>query len=765
MRKISRIAVLGAGTMGSQIAALFANAGIPSLLLDVTSPGKRRNAASSDAVAKLLQQRQSAFFLPELADLIECGNFDDDLPRVGECEWIIEAVAEELGIKRALWERVAVHSGRDTVLSTNTSGIQIGQIARNFPRSFQQRFLGTHFFNPPRYLYLLEVIPGNETDLSIVSWVSEFGEQVLGKGVVVGKDTPNFIANRIGSFYSAAIQAAMVEGEYTIEDVDALTGPLIGIPKSATFRLIDIIGLDIWTQVARNLYIQTEDVWRHRFVPMPYVEAMLEKGWLGEKAGQGFYRRYGPENRIDVLDWKTLEYRPAKGTSFDRVEQLRRNPDVAARIGSLIEENDRAGWFVWRVLREVFVYSVSMIPEICERIVEVDRAMRWGFGHKLGPFELWDALGFPQIAKRIERDGVGLPENVQRMLSAGASSFYRKSEYFDFGQGEFRKLKNRFGVVILQDRKDTYGEVDRNEEASLIDLGEGVLCLEFHSKMNAIGDGTLQVMGRAVDLLSTDFQAMIIANEGETFSAGANLATLLDAAQAGNLSSIESFIRRFQQALMSLKYAPKPVVCAAFSRALGGGCEVVLHCHRVQAWAELYMGLVELNVGLIPAGGGTKEMALRFSDPLKGFDLIASAKVSGSAAEARMLGLLRPEDRITMNRDFLIGDAKAFALELANAYRPASRGAEISLAGERGYERMRERIETGKISGEFTEHDSVILDRIAYVLSGGRTDPGSSITEERLLDLELEAFLSLCEMPKTQERIQHILRTGKPLKN
>lgn len=751
--------------MGSQIAALFANAGVPSLLLDVASPGKRRNAASLDAVAKLLEQRQSAFFLPESAGLIECGNFDDDLPRVGECDWIIEAVAEDLGIKRALWKRVAVHSGCDTFLSTNTSGIQVGQIARDFPQSFQRRFLGTHFFNPPRHLHLLEVIPGAETDLSIVKWVSEFGEHVLGKGVVVCKDTPNFIANRIGSFYSAAIQAAMVEGEFTVEEVDALTGPLIGMPKSATFRLIDIIGLDIWTQVARNLYVHTKDAWRYRFVPMPYAQAMVEKGWLGEKAGQGFYRRSRPGNQIDVLDWKTLEYRPVTGDSFDNVEKIRRNPDVAVRIRSLIEEDGRIAWFLWRVLREVFLYSVALIPEISDRIVEVDRAMRWGFGHKLGPFELWDALGFRQVARRIESEGIDLPENVQHMLSAGVPSFYRKTEYFDLRQGQFRKLESQPGVVVLKDCKDTYGEVYRNEEASLVDLGEGVLCLEFHSKMNAICDGTLEMMGRGTDLLSTDFQAMIIANEGENFSAGANLATLLSAAQQGNFSSIECFIRGFQQALMSLKYAPKPVLCAAFSRALGGGCEVVLQTHRVQAWAELYMGLVELNVGLIPAGGGTKEMALRFSDQLEGFNLIATAKVSGSAAEARMLGLLRPEDRITMNRDFLIGDAKTFALELTKTYRPATRGKEICFWGERRYEQMRERIEAGKISGEFTEHDSVILDRLAYVLSGGRIASGSTVTEERLLDLELEAFLSLCGMPKTQERIKHILRTGKPLKN
>jgi len=751
--------------MGSQIAALFANAGIPSLLLDLSSPGRTRNANSLNAVARMLQQRQSAFFLPEFADLIECGNFDDDLARVGGCDWIIEAVAEDLGVKRALWERVAAHSGRDTVLSTNTSGIQLGQITGNFPRSIQQRFLGTHFFNPPRYLHLLEVIPGNETDLSIVQRISEFGEDVLGKGIVVCKDTPNFIANRIGSFYSAAIQAAMVEGEYAIEEIDALTGPLIGIPKSATFRLIDIVGLDIWMQVARNLYVHAEDRWRDRFRPMPYADAMIEKGWLGEKAGQGFYRRSGLGNHIEVLDWKTLEYRPVQSVSFESVERIRRVPDVAARIRSLIEENDRAGWLLWRVLREVFVYSIAMIPEISERIVEVDRAMRWGFGHKLGPFELWDALGFQQIAKRIESDGIDFPENGRRMLSAGASSFYRKAEYFDFGQRQFHKLESRSRVVVLQDRKDTYGEVDRNDEASLIDLGEGVLCLEFHSKMNAIGHGTLQMMGRGVDLLSTDFQAMIIANEGENFSAGANLATLLSAAQAREFRAIESFIKNFQQALMSLKYAPKPVVCAAFSRALGGGCEVVLQSHRVQAWAELYMGLVELNVGLIPAGGGTKELAMRFSDPLGGLNLIATSKVSGSAVEARKLGLLRPEDRITMNRDFLIGDAKTLALELTNAYRPGRPAKGIFVSGESGYERMRERIEAGRVSGAFTEHDSVILDRLAYVLSGGRLAPGSTITEERLLDLELEVFLSLCGMPKTQERIQHILRKGTPLKN
>ncbi len=765
MQKIDRVAVLGAGTMGSQIAAHFANAGISSLLLDVASPSGNRSEAAIHAVETVLGKRPNPFFFKAAANLIEVGNFDDDLPRVRECDWIIEAVTEDLAIKRALWARVSAQCGNRAIVSTNTSGIQLAAIAQGFSPSFQQRFLGTHFFNPPRYLHLLEIIPCEQTRKGVVDFVKSFGEQVLGKGIVVCKDTPNFIANRIGCFFSAVIQKVMVEEGYSVEEVDELTGPLIGMPKSASFRLIDIIGLDVWLQVTKNVYANTHDTWRDQFVPMPYARAMVDRNWLGEKTGQGFYKRSQADRQIEVLDWKTLEYYPAKGALFESTKTVRRIADIVTRVRLLIEGDDRAGRFLWRVLREVFSYCIAMMPEISDRIVEIDRAMRWGFGHQLGPFELWDGLGLQKIARRMEDDRMPVSQNLTAILSSGVASFYGTGEYLDVVEGTFRALERRPGVLMLQDIKRTRGEVDGNADASLIDVGDGVLCLEFHSKMNAIGDGTLQMIERALELLTNGFEAMVIANEGENFSAGANLATLLQAARTGDFAAIEIFIRKFQRSLMALKYAPKPVVAAAFSRALGGGCEVVLQSHRVQAHAEFYAGLVELNVGLVPAGGGTKEMALRFPDPMQGLNLVASASVSQSAMEARKFGFLRAEDRITMNPELLIGDAKSFALELTKTYRPSAAKKNVSVSGEPGYQTMLQNVEEQRASGQLSDHDAIVLQKLAYVLSGGRVMAGATVTEQRLLDLELEVFLSLCGMPKTQDRIQYMLEHGKPLKN
>jgi 3-hydroxyacyl-CoA dehydrogenase len=765
MQTFRRVAVLGAGTMGSRIAALFANAGIPSLLLDIPSTGGDLNQIAKRGLENALRQKPSAFFTDAGAALVEVGNFDDDLSRITECQWVIEAVTEDLDIKRALWSRVERHRRPDAILSTNTSGIRLAEISRDFPSSFKRQLLGTHFFNPPRYLHLLEVIPEAETDTNVIEFVSIFAERTLGKGIVVCKDTPDFIANRIGSFYSAAVQRAMVQGDYTIEEVDALTGPVIGMPKSASFRLIDVIGLDVWTQVARNVYTAVDDKWSDWFRPARYMEKMLENGWLGEKAGQGFYKRAGPEKQIHVLDWKTFEYHLGQKVTFESVEAVRKIPDLGARVRRLLELSDRAGAFLWQVLANVFTYSAAMIPEIADRIVEIDRAMRWGFGHQLGPLQLWDAIGFEYVVKRMQDERYELPENIQRMLSAGASSFYRPGEYFDLLEAAYAPLESRPGVLILADVKRARGEVEKNADASLIDVGDGVLCLEFHSKMNAIGEDTLVMVMRAIDVLEHDFEAMIIANEAENFSVGANLQLLLTAAESGDFDTIETYIQHFQHAMLLIKYAPKPIVSAAFSRALGGGCEVVLQSHRVQAFAELNMGLVELNVGLIPAAGGTKEMALRFADPMKGLDLIAQVKVSNSAAEAKQIGFLQPADRISMNPELLIGDAKQFALELSKSYQSGEAQKDVVVSGGPGYERMWQAIEAKKIGGEITEHDSVILEKAAYVLSGGRIATGKRVTEQQLLDLEREVFLSLCAMPKSQERIRHMLKTGKPLRN
>ncbi len=710
-------------------------------------------------------KKPSAFFTEAGKALIHTGNFEDDFKQIGDCQWVIEAVTEDLAIKRALWSKVESNRDRQAILSTNTSGIRLAEIANDFPPDFRRRFLGTHFFNPPRYLHLLEVIPGAETDPDIIDFVSTFGTRTLGKGIVICKDTPNFIANRIGIFYSMAIQRTATENDYSVEEVDALTGPVMGMPKSASFRLMDVIGLDVWAQVARNVYTATDDRWRDWFLPQGYMQKMIESGRLGEKTGEGFYKRVGPEKQIHALDLKTLEYHTARNVSFESVEAVRKVSDIGPRIRKLIENEDRAGSFIWSVLRNVFSYSAAMIPEISDRVVEIDRAMRWGFGHRLGPFELWDAIGFDYVAERMDKEGVPLPEHIRQMRASGAKSLYKPAEFFDLLRGTYAPLEKRPGVLVLSDIKRTRGEIEGNRDASLIDLGDRVLCLEFHTKMNAVDEGTLQMIHRGVALLDRDFDAMVIANEGENFSVGANLLMMLNAAQAGDLASIEGFIRRFQDSMLAIKYAPKPVVAAPFSLALGGGCEVVLQSHRAQAAAELNIGLVEFNVGLIPAAGGTKEMALRFSDPSKGLGLISQAKVSSCAAEARQLGFLQPADRISMNPELLIGDAKQFALELTQNYQAGQPQMEVVVSGEPGYQRMREAAFTRKEDGQISEHDFVILEKLAYVLSGGRVPAGTTVTEQRLLDLEREVFVELCGMKKSQERIQHMLKNGKPLRN
>jgi 3-hydroxyacyl-CoA dehydrogenase len=776
MRPVQRVTVLGSGTMGSRIAAHFANAGVRSLLLDLPSDSPDRNTIARRGLDAALKQRPAPLFTSSSARLIELGNYDDDLSRARNSDWIIEAVTENLEVKRKLWERVDPYRAPHAILSTNTSGIPIREISRGFSESFQQQFLGVHFFNPPRYLHLLELIPTTEMSPSVLEQVRSFAETRLGKGIVLCKDTPAFIANRIGSFFGAATVKAMMEGGYTIQEVDALTGPLIGIPKSATFRLMDIVGLDVWAFVIDNLHdALTDDPWRDWFISPPFVNRMLENGWLGEKSGQGFYKRVGAGGKErQVLDWQTLEYHPVSEPSFPEIRDLSRLPDPGERIRRLVASPDRAGAFVWNVLKHVFSYAAAKLGEISDRVVEIDRAMQWGYGHKLGPFRLWDALGFEATARRMEAEGLQLTAGVAHMLSEGAPSFYRTAdhlgfphtEYFDVGQHGYVRLEQRAGIVSLSAMKRARGVVEKNPGASLIDVGHGILCLEFHSKMNAIGDEALAMFDRAEEITADRFEALVIANEGENFSVGANLVHLLAAASSGSFSSIEKTIQRFQTCMLRLKYAPKPVVAAVFSRALGGGCEIVLHSHRVQAAAETYMGLVEIGVGLIPAAGGCKEMLLRFEDsPETAFERIGQATVSGSAEDARHLGFLRDRDRVSMNPDFLIGDAKRFAIDLVKGYQPGTPRRDVRASGRSGYARMRLAAWSLRESGNISDHDFTIAQKLAHVLSGGDITPGTLVTEQDLLDLEREAFLSLIGTAKTQQRIAHMLKEGKPLRN
>jgi len=775
MKPIRRVAVLGAGTMGSRIASHLANAQIPSLLLDISLPNQKTpDQAARAGVEAALKSRPGAFFVPEGTKLITTGNFDDDIAKIKDCDWIIEAVSENLEIKRALYDKVIEHRTPGTVVSTNTSGIPLAQIAAGYPDEFREHFLGTHFFNPPRYLHLVEIIPGPATRPEILTAIGEFCDLHLGKGVVPCKDTPNFIANRIGTFFGSTIQSLTVQHDLTIEEVDALTGPLIGLPKSASYRLLDIVGIDVWAHVTDNLHAAApHDPFRERFRMEPFIVEMISRGWLGDKRGQGFFKRVGKDREIHAIDRKTFEYHPAAQVRFPSLENVRKIEPLADRLKALVALDDKAGRFLWQVLSDHVVYAAYMVPEISDRIVEIDRAMRWGYANELGPFELWDALGFVETARRIEAEGRALPENVQRMLSGGAQSFYRpadangtpRTEYFDLGGGGYREVEARPGITVLSDLKRARGVIKKNAGASLIDLGDGVVCCEFHSKMNALGDDIFQMMREGLAQLETGFQAMVIGNQGENFSVGANLMMVLLAAQEQEWEELNAAINRFQQVNMALKYAPKPVVAAPFGMALGGGCEIPMHCARVQASAELYMGLVEVGVGVIPAGGGCKELLLRSRDVRKIFETIGFAKTSASAVEARHLRFLRDGDGISMNAERLIDDAKNLALSLVPSYAPGAPKTDIKVVGEEGFAQMKMGLWMARQGGYISDYDVVVGEKLAHVLAGGRLTGTPEVSEQYLLDLEREAFLSLCGRVETQQRMQHMLKTGKPLRN
>lgn len=775
VREIKKVAVLGAGTMGSRIAAHFANAGVPSVLLDIVIPDQpKRNAAAMKGLEGAVKAKPAAFYVDTAAALIEPGNFEDDLAKLAGCDWVIEAVTENLDIKRALWPQVFAAAKPDAILSTNTSGLPLGQIAEGWPEEARRRFLGTHFFNPPRYLHLLEVIPGPATDPAVLAEVAEYGDRKLGKGVVFCKDTPNFIANRIGSFFGSTVYRHMMEGDYTVEEVDALTGSLIGLPNSATFRLCDLVGIDVWVYVNSNLYQAVpHDPWRERFLPPPFLQGLMERKWLGDKTGQGFYKKVGPQKEIHALDWKTLEYRPAAKVKFADAEAAKQIEDLAERLRFLVASRGRAGSFLWKVLSDHLLYAAERVPEISERPVEIDRAMRWGYANKLGPFELWDALGFEETARRLESEGRTLPESVVRMLEAGAKSFYRsadhggspRTEYFDLRSTSYQDLAPLPGAISLAAVKRARGVVKRNAGASMIDLGDGVLAVEFHSKMNALGEDQIGMIYAALEETRKNFAATVIANEGDNFSVGANLVMALGMAQEQEWDELGFAIHRFQQANMAIKYAAKPVVVAPFSRALGGGCEVALHATRCQAAAELYMGLVEVGVGLIPGAGGCKELLLRLKDVRKVFELIGTAKVSTSAADAQRLGLLNRADAISMNQDRLIQDAKTLALALAPVYEAGAPRTDVKVMGEAGYSMLKLGAWTMRQGGYITDYDVVIAEKLAKVLTGGNLTGEQIVTEQYLLDLEREAFLSLLGQRPTQERMAHMLKTGKPLRN
>jgi 3-hydroxyacyl-CoA dehydrogenase len=805
-RRIEKAAVLGSGTMGARIAAHLANAGIPCYLLDIvpqelSAQEKRkgltlenpvvRNRLAQAGLDAVKQSRPAALFTPEVARLITPGNFDDHLSWCGDVDWIIEAVAENLDIKRQLWTRVDGVRHRGTLVTSNTSGLPIHQIAEGRSEDFQQHWAGTHFFNPPRYMKLVELIPGPRTLADVLEALEEVCDVRLGKGVVRAKDTPNFIANRIGTFSFLKALEQMQALEMTIEEVDASTGPVIGWPNSATFRTLDIVGLDVLVHVIRNLYENVSDDESRELYRVPrLLEEMMRRGWLGEKTGGGFYKRVkgSGESEILTLDWQKMEYRPRQKAKFASLESAGALESARDRLAMLVAPAldgagaDKASRFLWSTLSATCLYAARRVPEIADRIVDVDRAMCWGFGWELGPFEVWDTIGVDRMARAIARQQKSIPPLVTSVLALPSQSFYVREQgrtrYFDPAADALRTLEEDTGVIVLKALKERTATVEENAGASLIDLGDGVLCCEFHAKMNAIGADTIAMLKAGVARLEGEFEAMVIANQAPNFSAGANLMLLLMMAQEGEWDDIHLAIRQFQRANMAIKYAPAPVVAAPHAMSLGGGCEIPLHAARIHAAAETYMGLVEAGVGLIPAGGGTKEMLIRANEHAAGsdsldlmhalrpiFENIATAKVSTSGEEARSLGYLRPSDLVAMNRDRQIADAKQTALALVRAgYHPPPPG-ELRVLGEEFFAAAKLVIHM-MIRGEYaTEFDGVVARKLAYILAGGGVTAAQTVPEQYILDLEREAFVSLCGERKTQERIAHTLKTGKPLRN
>jgi 3-hydroxyacyl-CoA dehydrogenase len=800
-RRIEKAVVLGAGTMGARIAAHFANAGLPCILLDIapagSAPGsKDRNKIVQAGFEAAKKSKPAAFFSAAFADRVSIGNFDDDLSRVAEADWIIEVVSENLEIKRNLLQRVAQFRKPGAIVTTNTSGLPVHLIAEGMSQEFQEHWCGTHFFNPPRYLKLVEVIPGPKTSGDVLETLRDFCDKRLGKGVVEAKDTPNFIANRIGTFSMLNALRLMGELDMTVEEVDACTGPAVGWPKSATFRTADLVGLDVLTHVIKNIYETAPNDESHERYKVPALLAdMTARGWLGDKTGQGFYKKTKEGKReILTLDVKKMEYRPKEKAKFASLEAGKGIEDTKERLRFLVgpilagQKGDKAQQFLWQALSETCLYAARRVPEIADSVAEVDRAMRWGFGWEMGPFEMMDAIGVKEFAAQVQKEGRGVPPLIERVAGA-RKGFYETEKgvtnVFDIS-GKPRTVSEPDGVIILKSLKDAGREVERNSGASLLDLGDGVVCCEFHGKMNAIGADLISMIHKGLKRLETDFEAMVIANQAVNFSVGANLMLVLVGAQEQEWDELHMAVKQFQNVNLAIKYARKPVVVAPQGMALGGGCEISLHGARIQAAAESYMGLVEAGVGLIPGGGGTKEMLIRANEragsgedldlfhalrPI--FETIAMAKVGTSAEENRDLGFLRREDGVSMNSARLIGDAKEAALSLvsggwkplAASWQEGARTTQIKVLGESFLTTGKLAIHMLQRGGYASDHDAVVGRRLANILAGGALSSPQMVSEQYVLDLEREAFVSLLGERKTQERIAFTLKTGKPLRN
>jgi len=805
MKRIHKVAILGAGTMGARIAAHFANAGVPSYLFDIVPPdadGPARNKIAAAGLEGARKSKPAAFFEPSLAKLITVGNFEDDLKKLGEVDWIIEAVVENLDIKRALLEKVNSARKPGTIITTNTSGLPVGKIADGFPEDFRRSWFGTHFFNPPRYMRLLELIPTPDTDRSVLEAVAWFSDVRLGKGVVYAKDTPNFIGNRIGTFSVLNVMRLMQEMDMTIEDVDSLTGTPVGWPKSATFRTIDLVGLDILGHVVSNMTNNVRDERSELQLP-DFYKHMLERKILGDKTKGGFYKKAkgadGKEERL-ALDWKTLEYHPRGKPKFAALDMAKNVEDTGARVRMLLglegapQKNDKAGAFLWAALTDLWTYAANRIPEISETVVEIDRAMKLGFNWEMGPFELWDAAGVETTVVRMKKEGKPVAAKVEKLLASGSKSWYADDakaasarKYWDLAAGHWQPVTVPEGVWSVTVAKKSNGVVKKNSGASLVDLGDGVGCIEFHSKMNSLGADIIQLITHTLKPGGPGdaFDAFVITNDATNFSVGANLMLLLMAVQEEEWDDVDMVIRQFQGMTQAIKFSPKPVVVGAFGLTLGGGTEISLHAPARQPHAELYTGLVEVGVGLIPGGGGCKEMLVRalasastirpdgrgesvelLEAMKRAFETIAMAKVATSAHEARGLGFLSESDNISMNRERVLSDAKARALELARAgYEAPVMRMDLPAPGENILATLKLGVYLMREGEYISDHEVKIGNKVAEVLCGGNVTPGTPVSEQYILDLEREAFKSLCGEKKTQERIQYTLKTGKTLRN
>ncbi|SDP50881.1 3-hydroxyacyl-CoA dehydrogenase/enoyl-CoA hydratase family protein [Halobacillus aidingensis] len=796
--KIKRAAVLGSGVMGAGIAAHLANVGIPTLMMDIvpreladaeaekglTLEDKAvRNRIAAENKKALLKQKPSPLTSKQNLNLIEVGNFTDDMERLSEVDWVIEVVVENLDIKKKVLADVDRHRKTGSFVSSNTSGISIEAMSEDCSEDFKAHFLGTHFFNPPRYLKLLEVIPTKHTSPDVLQFMKEFGEDVLGKGVVEAKDTPNFIANRIGTYGLLVTVQQMLEKGYSVGEVDSVTGPMIGRPKSATFRTLDVVGLDTFIHVANNVYDQVEGEEKKAFETPSFMKNMLEKGWLGSKSGQGFFLKQKGEKGSEILQLnpETLEYEKRGKLKTKATEMAKQEKGPQRKLKTLVNaEGDRAGDLVWSVVKPVLLYSAELYGEIADDVPSIDEAMRWGFGWELGPFEMWDSIGVKTSVERMKKEGETVPTWVEEMLDEGIDTFYKKENgnvYF-YHEGEYKQQSFNEKVINLKRLKEEREVIKKNAGASLIDLGDGVAGLEFHSRSNAIGLDIIQMINFAVDHVDENFEGLVIGNQGKNFCVGANLGMILMEAQDFNFFEIEMVVKSFQDSMMKMKYSDKPVVAAPFGMTLGGGAEVCLPADAIQASQETYMGLVEAGVGLIPGGGGNKELYIKHLRNIPegiDFDLqkvansvfekIAMAKVSTSGEEAKENGFLDQQDAISVNGDHLLHDAKQKVLGLARSGYQAPKRTKIPVVGEQGYATMVLGAKSLALSGYASEHDLKIAEKLAFVLSGGKLKEGTLVDEQYLLDLEREAFLSLVGEPKSQARMQHMLMKGKPLRN